>query len=419
MAYTKDRSIIWNRRNIWMYEWPTGLPTLILGGDTAKLTRTRTGESMPNYKYRIRHQLNATTTLIGTFSTLDEGNDRTMWSLGHYDLNRPAPNDKIYRRSIQGYVHPLFTVEACTLDPSVATNRAGIAFLKKCRAVQMEFSSPTFLGELRETLAMLRKPATGLRNIARSWLSKASALKKKDPKQWKKNLSSAWLEQAFGWTPLIHDVKSGYDAYRSFVDKADDEQQIVSGYGIEEKGISLYDGILAQNGFYVNHARRVNDKVFVKYKGAVVRRVDATLCDALARIGFDSSEFIPTAWELLPWSFLIDYFSNIGDVLTANAFVRADLMWVSGSTVRSRNYFCSSAINLKLTANGYGKWFAYAGGSPSTFTVSHRQVNRAASAYISPPSVSVEIPGNPFQWANMTALFAQANAIHPQTIRRR
>jgi hypothetical protein len=33
--------------------------------------------------------------------------------------------------------------------------------------------------------------------------------------------------------------------------------------------------------------------------------------------GFDLRSFVPTVWELVPYSFIVDYFSNVGDCLMA------------------------------------------------------------------------------------------------------
>jgi hypothetical protein len=416
LPYTKDRSVWWNRRNTSYRDYPGHVAVVDLNGDVKKLLRSRTGENMKDWKERIRLQQNATTSLTGDFTSVN-GEDRISWRLIHKNLALPATNNDYYTRELKGYHSPLHSIDVPVIGTSVASNRAAIAFLKKARAVQSEFSSPTFLGELRESLAMIRKPAQGLRNILGNYLGKVKNLKKAKPKEWKKNLSQTWLESVFGWMPLASSLKDGYDAYSKFMSDHDGEQKLISAIGIEKDNISETHAIQAINGFQANQDTIIVDKAFVKYYGCIVRRVDSTLRDGLARVGFNPQEFIPTAWELLPWSFLFDYFSNIGDVLGADAFVRSDLAWASSSTVTSRDIFCTTGLNLALTKAGFGAggaWFVSATGEPARFQVSRRHVQRVNAVAISPPSFSLELPGNPMQWANMTALFAQANSISPQ-----
>lgn len=306
-------------------------------------------------------------------------------------------------------------------DPALgegeARNRALIAFRKHARAVISEFSSPIFLGELRETIKMIRSPAKGLRDIADSYLRDVKSQKKRSPKQWKKNLSSTWLEYAFGWTPLISDIQSGYKAYHNLVTKHENEQVLVSGFGIEEEEVT--NPAVGSNSFgriRYNHSLLVKDKAFVKFRGMVVRRVDATLREKLARIGFNAEEFLPTVWELLPWSFLIDYFTNIGDVIEASAFNVSALSWSTQTTVKTRTWVRTTwpdeSWMRKVTPGP--KYFVSFSGEPTRAVLERRIVNRADNAAIGIPSLSWELPGKPAQWANMTALFAQANSIHPQ-----
>jgi hypothetical protein len=414
LPYTKDSSIWWNRRNSVTFTDDPGNTIIQLGGDVKKLLRTRTGDSLKGWRDRIRLQQNATTNLSGDYVDM-KGNDRVSWDLHHVNLfDFPTSND--FRvRTIRGYVHtPLITIDPAVIGTTEAANRAAIAFLKKARSVQSEFSSPTFLGEFKQTLGMLRRPGEGLRNILGSYMNKVKDLKHRQPKNWKKNLSSTWLESVFGWLPLASDLKEGYNAYSNLVKERDNDQVIISSMGIETDRVSEAHSNINMNGFHVIHHTQVIDKAFVRYRGAIIRRVDATLRDKLGRVGFNPTEFVPTAWELLPWSFLVDYFSNIGDVLTASAFVRADLAWSSGVTITNREYHCSSHIDVNQTAINIGAWFKSVSGSPCVFSVSRRHMNRVSSVAIPPPHLSLEIPGSPAQWANMTALFAQANAIHPQ-----
>ena len=156
------------------------------------------------------------------------------------------------------------------------------------------------------------------------------------------------------------------------------------------------------------------ERAFVKLTGCVKRQVQAPQVDALSHFGFTPSEFIPTAWELLPWSFLIDYFVNIGDVIQANIVSLSDLAWANRSDVTAKKHI---AVSSPFTAKEYaGLWNCkYAGGDGSTAILESRKWSRSTNVAIGLGELRFQLPGIWAPWANMTALFTQANAeIHPQ-----
>jgi hypothetical protein len=304
-----------------------------------------------------------------------------------------------------------------TLSNAKAYNTALVQFLKKVRREQTVFSGPTFLGELRESMRMIRRPAQGLRNLCDSYLDRVKKVKKQRPKNWKKNLSDMWLEQAFGWTPLINDINDSYKAYKSLADAR--TQVPVTAYGV--------DGELAANqsasgtvdvhsiiGY--KYGLRCTNNQFVRIRGMVTRQVEQTFSGKLQPFGFTPEEFIPTAWELLPWSFLVDYFSNIGDVITANVASRSNLAWTNVSSVGYQIAEVSAGPDLAFSVGGIP---LKRGGDSLTSKRERRVVTRDTVHSLGQPTFYLELPGRPAQWANMLALFASANAgIHPQRFTR-
>jgi hypothetical protein len=316
------------------------------------------------------------------------------------------------------------------ISTSVADNRALIAYLKHVRSTVSTFGGPVFLGELREAFSMIRHPAMGLRNLANSWINRVSKAKRpRGPKgpvnhEWKKNLSSMWLEQAFGWQPLISDINDAFKTFRGLRDSK--PQKPVSGFGIEEIEVpsrSYVDSVFSVYNFgnwmYYLVNRTSKERAFVKYSGMVNCQTYGSPVDALEPFGFTIDSWAPTAWELLPWSFLIDYFTNIGDVISAGTVSRSNLAWSRKTVV---TYQMSDMV-AKGQAAAIRDWFNSNVGPdylttceiPDTHSnVMRRATQRLVHTPLGIPTLSFEIPGLPTQWANMTALFASANAVHPQ-----
>lgn len=383
----------------------------------AILDRKLNGYKNPNWRSQVANLQNATTPASGFYLTL---NYSEGW---HWVIRKDSSNNLVRFDTYGSYAGE----KACTIrsgggpqlwptttNNSVAYNRAVIAFRKKVRALQVAFSSPTFLGELRETIHMIRHPAQGLSNLARSYLQRVKDAKKKRPRDWQKNLSSLWLEQAFGWQPLISDINQAHKAYES---KIRTEVQFVSGFGKSESLRSLsFNGNQSEVSGMVHFvtSRRQTESQLVKLRGCVKHQVQAPSKEVLTRFGFTPSEFVPTAWELMPWSFLIDYFTNIGDIITANVTSLADLAWVDQSVIVEKSEEDSSIpFNLSQYKSLSSSYMACDGVATIAKLVS-REWSRSPNVGIPFGSIEFSLPGLPAQWANMTALFAQANGIHPQ-----
>jgi len=60
----------------------------------------------------------------------------------------------------------------------------------------------------------------------------------------------------------------------------------------------------------------------------------AYLQRALDLTGFRLDEFVPALYEVTPWSWLIDYFSNVGGLLAASTVDTSDIAWISRTVSR-------------------------------------------------------------------------------------
>jgi hypothetical protein len=141
----------------------------------------------------------------------------------------------------------------------------------------------------------------------------------------------------------------------------------------------------------------------VIYRGAVrVEARDPRVMDP-ALFGFDLQSFLPTVWELVPYSFLIDYFSNISDVVLGWSHLFTKLAW-SNRTVRQW---------IEVTSRSYDHpgWQGYAPYSatyvPATFVGTKTSVSRRAYSGTFVPEVTLKVPSlGSLRWLNIAALVA-------------
>jgi hypothetical protein len=183
---------------------------------------------------------------------------------------------------------------------------------------------PVFWLELREVPDMIRQAGRFLLD-AKNWRRYVrSAHQTRD-------LATANLAFQFGWAPLISDLWR----IASFQDAVDKRRKLMdrlySGKGLRRTGrlgqtsVSDVKSSYAVNfgnykNFYVTYQRSSTaESWFVVYwkpnSYNPLPPSDAVLRQYLT--GLHPSHILSNVWEALPWSWLIDYFTNIGDVLEA------------------------------------------------------------------------------------------------------
>lgn len=122
-----------------------------------------------------------------------------------------------------------------------------------------------------------------------------------------KDASELWLEYWFGWSPMIGDI---YNSLVVALDKSVSPNW-VSLYGKGKEVISK-EASLSGSGTYYRH-HKVDAKVRVK-QGGDFRVINYNLYLA-NRLGLVNP--VAIAWELVPFSFVVDWFSNCGNVISA------------------------------------------------------------------------------------------------------
>lgn len=412
--YTRDRSVWIQGTKI--TEENTWAPSYVgTEARTLLLSRTRTGISNPHWRDQVLSGQNATTPMTGVWVSV-EGSDSFK---AEVEMRNRSDNSLWWRVKWKGHTAPLYNSPlAFTFDASQANARASNKFLNRVREVQTKMQGMVFLGEVRETLRMIRKPAEGLQNLIQKYLRDVRRAKNRarGTKNWTKELGNLWLEQAFGWTPLLNDIADARSAYNSLIDK-DRIVHISAGAKDGKRMLSDQTGYThtASPAYCAEiHTRTKDDVEIVRYRGAVIARAATTAQDRAARFGFKPSEFIPTAWELLPWSFLIDYFASIGDVLEGVVTDTSNVSWVNKSVVRK--------ADLRIMVDeGPGSpfpptlYYAKRYVSPANFVFTHKTVERSASG-VPTPQLVFSLPTSPGRLLNIIALLAQTNrTVHPQS----
>jgi hypothetical protein len=216
-------------------------------------------------------------------------------------------------------------------------------FSKNAQSVLQAFDGLTFTGELLETLRMIRNPAKALRKSMGQYLDRTRRNKfrkrsklKPGTRDFQKASTDSYLEATYGWQPIVSDIDSGMEALTRWVDPTKRLIHVI-GKSVEESE-TLYATYNPTYG-----PVRVTIPVWdsftdtVRFRGAI--KWDPAYQHSFGYYGVSLRNILPSAWELLPYSFLVDYFTNIGDILSAWSFGRSQVAWVDRTrhrkTVRS------------------------------------------------------------------------------------
>ena len=382
------------------------------------LTRTVSGEGNRSWRSQVRNHSNATTFLNGEFVTR---NAVPGFAKLVYNFNDgTGQHEEWVAGDLVGYHYPP-SAKLPTPDLPEAMARAQAAFYKQIRQTQVQISGPTFLGEARETLKMLRRPAAGLQDLCGKYLKTLKNRKGKgklSTKDLTKAAGDLWLESAFGWTPLLADARDAAKAWNRLFDT---ERIVpVSAFGSQSKDLTNYagqpenQGMSGSNYIYLSVTRQRIGTRIVKIRGAVRAEAKTGARAQLGLFGFTPSEFLPTAWELLPWSFLVDYFTNIGEIIQSGVTDTSSLIWCSAAVVDMQDENILAELNLPYIKSIIGPWLIRSEYRPSAAFHTYRSVARSPNFGLSPPNLYFSIPGSDKQLANIAALLATASALHPQ-----
>lgn len=299
------------------------------------------------------------------------------------------------------------------LPLSEARDACKADFLKYLIQYQRQFAGGVALGELRETLRMIKNPAAALRKRVDSWHREAMKLRARRARRQRtrrprayrardieRDLGGLWLEQAFGWQPLLNDIDDGARALARINTETFGIKTVNARAGRSAEFGSPTTSNLTGN---LCQWKRLVEKpgwADVRMHGKVKADVGNPRLMQARLLGFSVQDFVPTLWELTPYSFLIDYFVNIGEVLEGWSWGTKGLRWVETNESRRGQFVFTYKpfpySNTRLVR-----------AQTCTFITETQVVYRGRYLGGLTPSVIWRIPGfGSTKWINMAGLLA-------------
>jgi hypothetical protein len=333
-------------------------------GGTFTAFSNKQGVSNPVWQKQIAAKTNATTPYVLQKRVYSPGNGYAVatWSV----YGPPTPYS--WRKNVcyaQGSILAPYLSGVPSRDPAIVEQcevAARSDFLGKIRDMRSPFKGPVFLKELRETMRMIKNPMDSLYKGIRDYVS----TNRRRRRQIHRNptiLSDSYLEYTYGWQPLLSDVKSGLETYNRLIGRAQVHpvraRHEMSGPPALSTGMA-YAGTWIQLSWTRKRVFEVTCVVGGALKDQLTTGPSASR--ALDLCAFRMDEFIPTVWECIPYSFLVDYFTNVGSVVNGWFTQTSDLAWVFQGTSEDRVALVAPGTFYGNPPTGSYRWLGTVGG---------------------------------------------------------
>lgn len=239
------------------------------------------------------------------------------------------------------------------------------------------------LSDLSKTLLMLRRPFSSSITLLNKMLKKKRILLKSGTYTVTKAAAQAWLEYRYGWKPIILDCNSVADEVQKMRLKIR-PQRLVARASVRGSGRTARDFDVAIYGTLRAIGNVVTSLEVAASAGVMYEVKPSSLPQRMSRLfGFRLTDVPATLWEITPWSFVVDWFTNVGDwiqAVTPNPDVEVLGNWVTQVDKLQTIY---GSGRLSYTWNG-----TFTGSYPQ-FSIKQDVVKRTVNAALSTHPVAI------------------------------
>lgn len=235
---------------------------------------------------------------------------------------RDLPGTSFTGRTLSGRSHAVYAndyiLSSIGLPLPKAPDTGLLQDLRRLAATKARagVESPTVQGqvslmELIKTLRMLRRPFTGLNNYIEGWLRRRQNPRYAGGPRAIKTVADCWLEGRYGWRPFIMEVESLievllFETYsKRKTSRAMQERSVRSTATFTDAGTA--GGTFLVDMFEV-YTQEYSVRSGILYESHL---------DLQGALGMRWADIPDAAWELIPFSFVVDWFLNVGNVIQA------------------------------------------------------------------------------------------------------
>lgn len=235
-----------------------------------------------------------------------------------------------------------------TLDETSLISEACVKCLANIE--KPEVAGLVFLAELRQTLTMLRNPLAGALDFIKKVKGGSSGKLK--------SLADQHLTIVFGLRPFVNDIKAGLKAISNLTKHP--PRKTARGFASTSR---TWTTTRPYNDGSVKGTITVTTTIEIKVRAWCLYKLHVDT-GPMGKFGLLATDIPAAIWELTPFSFVVDWFVNIGDLISALT-PRFDITRLSeGYTIEKTTTIQEVLGPVTSALTG---WAATGGGDMATF----------------------------------------------------
>lgn len=394
-----DTPIIYALDGYGKTETCSGSVTMTKSQSVKSYMDSRSGVQNPHWRDQIKNGSNATTPYQRSGTRIIEWTPYKVKRVLTKPCSLVGGNTQKLREWGGSHVTPPSLI--VSMSDTEAMNKAIMQFIDDHNKQSTSLLGGVMLKEWRETIALIKNPAKALWDEAHRYHRDAKKrIRRTKPSSRNAVLSNLWLEYSFGWIPLISDIQAAAQAAAKVIEK-DYGVYVIRGYGrtdnVSKETFRSWAPPGALTCGIVREFTQMSNMVVLKGGLKPAASGPTESAHLISQLGFTPNSFVPSVWECIPYSFLSDYFVNIGDLLGATFHSWSDLTWSSMARV-GNTHFRSTILAQTPKETDYN-WTV----SPGKLLVTSQTFARTVPTNLV-PSLAFEVPGSVPKWLNIAAL---------------
>jgi len=415
------------RRYNKVYFLPSGVgPADFVSNSTvpAWVTDQANGFKNPGWRQQVLMGLNAATPYTREVTRIVRDVEMKGMTRNRYNYG----GNLLYRYEVdQQSTLPPFPIIHAVSEQDRVDRLARVRIRAAVREEYEHFNAQVTIGEGGQALQQLRRPYQAMNRIISEYLANAEARVRQAGRvrNWSRftrrqkdsritdALNDAWTETTFGTIPTLSDVRSGAEALSRWIEGSR-RRSAVKGFARYAQRSNEASSLQTQGQYkyYTQGTSETTDTVVYRCGLTLQVVTDGLDLNRLRELsGFRPENFAPTIYELIPYSWLFDYFNTMGAALTANATCLDSVKWTVKSTSRQTTYERVWTPALEVIAAALGPDWLYGIATPGKSKVVRTTATRTSNMPTGDiiPTVVPQFRRlseiNPLQAANIMSVF--------------
>jgi hypothetical protein len=386
-----------------VHGWPGDPPSVYQNGGGQRVDSSFTGTKNPFWKDQIRAVVSATTPADGVRRRVKyrAGSISGTWSVSPDPPPPHLPGNWYVRYNSGRFILAVAVGGTPSLNGpnSVSANNQAIAKLyDQLSSFESAAQAGEDLGEIKQTIKLLTSPLKSARDFTTRILSRHQrALSLSSVKGAAKALADTTLEYRFGVKPLTSTIANavvglqGRDYIGHYYPFSCTSKIVVfstHSFGFEGAGNLILETVAKDKNTYST-----------RYHGvwAVQSGIDKRSVGDVLSLRF--KDIIPTVYNLIPYSWLVDYFTNLGTIVSSLSVPWAGVRWCV-RTDRNERVHRNESIRITPPVPMYNGsvqcWPGYTELTETSFS-------RSPILSLPIPNLEFKLPSG-VQWQNIAAL---------------